>query len=766
MRKLAVFAFSFSAAVFLWSYLELDHLLSLLWAGCAIGALVVGVILFRRAPKKRRALVLVCLGLAVGFLWSEAYERLFFQPAADLDDSTVRFRAVVTDYPLKGEYGGYTLAARVETEHFDRPLAVLYVDEQGADLIPGDTISAVVHYTLADRTFRGEEITYYTAKGIFLQGEVYGRLDVEHPVHVPVRYWPAVWANALKRGIAEVFPAEEAAIVQGIVTGNRDSLTDHFTSSLARVGLSHTVAVSGMHLAFLAQLLAALRGRGKRSTALITILWAVLFSALCGHTPSVDRAAVMIVMLQLAPLFNRERDLPTSLSLALMLLLTLNPFAAAHIGLQLSFAAVAGIALVSDGMQARLLSFFRLDQPAKGKVRRLARRVPYFAVSTLSATLGASVLTVPLVACYFNSISLISPIANLMTLWAVGLIFVGGLLAGTLGVFLPSVGQMLALPVTLLVRYVNWAVKLLAIPDLSALSMDSWLYRAWLIFVYLLLLAALVVKGKKRPLIPVCAGIFTLSLAILVVGIAARMGAMSVTALDVGQGQSVVLRQRDLYALVDCGGDSQDNPGDIAADYLQSRGIGRLDLLIVSHYHDDHANGIPQLLERIEVDTILLPDVEPNSVLRQEILALAQEKNIEVLLVREDVSISASREQSLYVFAPVEEAEESNELGLSVLADGGSFQALVTGDMGAKGEERLLELTDLSQVEVMVAGHHGSDTSTSQKLLDTIHPQAVLISVGAHNNYGHPGKETLERLEAVGAEIYRTDRNGTIEIRK
>lgn len=765
MRKLAVFAFSFSAAVFLWAYLDLDALLPLLWAGCALAALTAGLLL-RSMPRRRCVLVLICFGLALGFLWSAVYEQLFFQPAAALDDRTVRLQATVTDYPQVGEYGGYTLVARVETEDLARPLAVLYVDEQGEDLRPGDKISAVVHYTLADHTFAGEEITYYTAKGIFLQGEVYGRLDVERPERIPVKYWPAVWADILKKGIVGVFPEEEAAIVQGIVTGNRDNLTDQFTSSLERVGLSHTVAVSGMHLAFLAQLLVTLRGRGKRSTALVTILWAVLFSALCGHTPSVDRAAIMIVLLQLAPLFNRERDLPTSLGTALMVLLALNPFAAAHMGLQLSFAAVAGIALVSDGLQERLMSFFHLDRPARGKLRRLARRIPCFVISTLSATLGASVFTVPLVACYFNTVSLISPLANVLTLWAVGLIFVGGLLAGTLGVFFPGLGQLLALPVTLLVRYVNQVVELLSHPALSALPMDSWLYRGWLIYGYLLLMAALVVRGRKRGLIPFCAGVFTLVLALVTMGAASRLGDMRVTALDVGQGQSVILRQRNLNALVDCGGDTWDNPGDIAANYLQSRGIGRLDLLILTHCHDDHANGVPQLLERMEVGKIFLPDGEEDSDLGREILALAEEKGTQVELVTEDLRIRTDEDQFLTLYAPISQVGESNERGLSVLADGGSFRALITGDMDAAGEEKLLDIAGLTGAEVLVAGHHGSEDSTSQALLDAVQPEYALISVGEDNSYGHPAQATLDRLAAAGAEVYRTDQDGTIEIRR
>ncbi len=765
MRKLACVAFSFSAAIFLWAYGELDAFLPGLTLGSALLAPVWALAL-RNSPKRRTAMVLVSFGLAAGFFWAGVYTHLFFQPAEELDDRTVRLQATVDDYPLEGEYGGYTVAARVKTDHLARPLAVLYLDEQGAALRPGDEISAVVHCTLADRTLDGEEITYYTAKGVFLQGEAYGRLEIERPEQIPLRYWPAVLANRLKQGIALAFPEAEAGLVQGIVTGNRDNLTDAFTTSLQRVGMSHTVAVSGMHLAFLAQMLAFLRGRGRRSTAVATILWAVLFSALCGHTPSVDRAAMMIVLLQVAPLFGRERDLPTSLSIALMVLLTVNPFAATHIGLQLSFAAVAGIALVSDRLQTGLLRVFHLDQAPKGRWRRLLRTVPYFGISTLSATLGASVLTVPLVACYFNTCSLISPLANLLTLWAVGFVFVGGLLAGGAACVWPGLGQVLAVPVTVLVQYVNKVVELLAVPNLSALSMECLLYRLWLVFLYLLLFAAVVIKGKKRPLLPVCMGVCTLTLAVLLMGIVTRMGDMLVAALDVGQGQSIALFQNNLFALVDCGGNRGENAGDIAADYFQSRGVSRLDFLILTHYHDDHANGVSRLLERMEVGKIFLPDVEEDSPLRQEILALARQENIEVYMVTQDLEITTDEGQFLRIYAPVEQAGESNELGLAVLADGGSFRALVTGDMGAAGEERLLKLAGLSQVELLVAGHHGSDTSTSQALLDAICPQLALISVGEGNAYGHPSPETVAKLETAGARVYRTDLDGTIEIRQ
>ena len=279
------------------------------------------------------------------------YSWLFFRPAQELDDQTCRMTATVADWPQETDYGGYSVLVQVDTAHLARPSAVLYVDGQGAGLRPGDRIESVVHWTLGDRTFSGESITYYTAKGIFLQGEAYGRLDVEPREGFPWRYWPAVLSRMLKEGIRAAFPAEEGGVVDGIVTGNRDNLTDQFTSSLERVGLSHTIAVSGMHLAFLADLLSRLLGKGKRSTAVLTILWAVFFSGIAGYTPSVTRSAVMIVLLQLAPLLDRERDADTSLGFALMCLLAANTFSAAHIGLQLSFAAVAGILLTGDKLQ-------------------------------------------------------------------------------------------------------------------------------------------------------------------------------------------------------------------------------------------------------------------------------------------------------------------------------------------------------------------------------------------------------------------------------
>ncbi len=766
MRILATFAFSFAAAVFGAVYGELDPLLLPLGGALALAAVLTGLLVREKGHARTRA-VLILSGLSVGLLWTALYMSVFFQPARDLDGRTVRLSAVVADWPQEGEYGGYTVVVQAETEGWAKVSSILYTDEQGADLRPGDRIGTVAHCTLGDRTFSGEKITYYTAKGIFLRARAYGRLEILRGEKTVPQYWAAYGSKALKEGIDTAFPEEASGFVRALVTGNRDNLTDQFTTSLQRTGLSHTVAVSGMHLAFLSSLLTYLLGQGRRSTAFFTILWVILFCGIAGNTPSVLRAAVMVLMLQFAPLLNRERDGPTALSLALLVLLWVNPFSAAHIGLQLSFTSVAGILLVSDRVQDWLMKVFRLDgwKKPKSRVVRYLRAGPYFVVSTLSATLGASVLTMSLVALHFNMISLISPLSNLMTLWAIGILFLGGLGVGALALVLPGAAAVLAIPFTGLVRYLQWVIDLLSRPALAALPLESVYYRAWLVLVYALILVSVRMKGKRPVWMPLAAGGVGLALAMALTRQSFYLGDMGVTVLDTGQGQSVLLRSGHYLTLVDCGGDSMDNPGDIAANYLQAVGRSGLDLLVVSHYHADHANGIPQLLRRIDVGEIVLPDVEEDSPLRAEIIAAAVERGVPVRFVQETAWFRPSRADTIAVFPPMLAGKNVNELGLTVLASHKALDVLITGDMEEEGERRLTETVPLPDVEVLVAGHHGSNTSNTPELLEAVRPELALISVGRNNKYGHPDWDTLVRLNNIGAEIYRTDLYGTVEVK-
>ena len=279
----------------------------------------------------------------------------------------------------------------------------------------------------------------------------------------------------------------------------------------------------------------------------------------------------------------------------------------------------------------------------------------------------------------------------------------------------------------------------------------------------MLLAVTVLLPGRKRAWIFVGGAVAALAAAILFTNLEFYRGSMRIQVLDVGQGQSVLLRFGQELALVDCGGDGYDNAGDVAADRIRSVGQSELDLLIVSHYHDDHANGIPQLLDRIQVERILLPEAD-ESELCQTILEQARQEGTEICFVEADTELGFGADAQLRLIAPLGESEDTNERGLTVLCSLEDYDVLLTGDMGAELEKQLVAHTELPDVELMVAGHHGSKYSNSDLLLETVRPDVAVFSVGGNNTYGHPTQEAMDRFLAVGASLYRTDLNGTVTI--
>lgn len=761
MRKLAIFSAGYAVAAFAATLFLPEGVLLPLGGFCVILAVLLHILKRVLPDRNRRRALLCCMGMAAGLFWTWGYGSLFLEPARQMDDKTVVLTGTVLDFPQERVYNGSVLL-RAQLENGRSVDTLLYVEKKYLDLKPGDRVSTIAHCTFATHTTDGEEITYYTAKGIFLTAKAYGELTLERPERIPLSCVPAHLNRMLKESIDRAFPADASALVKAVVTGNRDNLSDAFTSSLQRTGLAHTVAVSGMHLAYLAGFLAALLGRGSRRTALVSIPLVLLFTLVAGCTPSVVRAAVMIIMLQIAPLLGRERDGFTSLAFALLLLLVHNPYACANVALQMSFGAVAGILLFSEGLQKRMLQPFTLEERSNNLLHRMWNAFVRFVVSVFATTMSALVFTTPMTAIYFGRVSLIAPLSNLVALWAVSDVFVGGIVAGFTGMLLPAFVQWLAIPVTWFARYLYWVIYAFGRLSFASVPMDNIYYQLWLLFVYGILVLAVLIPGRKRLRICLPAILVTLAAAVVCTNLTFQAGAMSVRVLDVGQGQSVLIRSGTQIALVDCGGDSYNNAGDIAADQLQSAGRSRIDLLVVSHYHADHANGIPELFNRVDVKEIALPDVEPDSELRKEILTLAQEQGTLVRFVREDTTISFGEASIFTIYPPIGDGKDANELGLTVLCSTGDYDVLLTGDMNTAGEKKLAQRNVLPDVELMVAGHHGSKYSNSEQLLETVRPDVAVFSVGGNNTYGHPTPEAMERFRAVGAELYRTDLNGTV----
>lgn len=236
------------------------------------------------------------------------------------------------------------------------------------------------------------------------------------------------------------------------------------------------------------------------------------------------------------------------------------------------------------------------------------------------------------------------------------------------------------------------------------------------------------------------------------------------TVLDVGQGQSICLMSGRASVLVDCGGvNSFRNAGETAGAYLLNRGHTHLDALVLTHLHEDHANGVERLLELVRVRYLIMP-AEPNDddALLQPLLALAEERGIETVFVGEDMFLDADGIH-LALYAPGETGD-TNERCLMCLASLGDFDMLITGDAPEKAENELVYKHDIRDTEVYIVGHHGSKYSSGDALLSSIGADTAIISVG-YNSYGHPTPQVLERLAFYGYNVYRTDVDGRVEIR-
>ena len=743
MRKLALFTGAFSLGIFLAQYL-----LPTAWLlpmGAAAFILALGRLVLRN-DWGRRAL-LVGIGLSFAFGWNWLYIRQVQAPMEALADTEQPVTMTICDYAVRTDYG-----AKVTVKLAGLPgKAVYYGNEALLTASPGQTVTDTVHLKSAAR-IRDEDVTAFTSKGVFLLAYQRGEVALDTGASASPCWWPARVGHAMLEEIAALFEGDTAAFLTAILTGDKSGLSERAAADLSEAGLYHILAVSGMHCGFLLALVVLLTGRHRRKLVAGIMLGLLVFYAiLTGGSPSVVRACVMLMLLLAAPLFGRESDGPTSLLTALFLILLWNPFAAASISLQLSFAAMAGILWLTP----------KLYQLLKGERKR--GKAFHFTASGFSATMGTLVFTVPLSAYYFGTLVLISPLSNLLCLWAASGVFLLGLSAVLAGFLWTPLGMLLAVVPRLLAGYILGAARLLAKLPYHAVYFSNPYLKYWLAFAYLLFLTAYLMKPKARRKYAVAALTACLTLAVTARLGTTRYGAgLEAVMLDVGQGQCVLLASGGKYALVDCGsGSSWYDAGELAAHQLETMGCTELDYLILSHYDKDHISGVAGLLARMDAAEVLVTEGTDDEAVQAAVLETAAAHGAEVRTVSEETALALGKAR-LRVFPPVGDSDD-NERSLVVLVSLGEQDLLLTGDLDRAAEKALLEAWDLPDIEYLAAGHHGSKTSTSAELLDALKPETVCISVGS-NSYGHPARETLRRLGERGCTVYRTDLHGDIHL--
>jgi competence protein ComEC len=742
----------------------------------AVVFLAAGLRAARAGPRVSLALA---LGLAAGagILRAAAWSRVPPNSVANLADRRwVRLHGVIIGEPVPAGSGlAFDLwADSAETRR--EPLTVsgktrVFVPFPGAGGFRyGDRVAVEGRVSLPDDAANPGEIppsqylrregvaAVLTARGVRREGGRGGS---------PLVALALAARDAMAAGINATLPPAEAGLLRGLLFSDTGALPDGARDDFARSGTVHILSTSGIHVALLAGLIAffwrARQPEAQRRRALALLAGLLFFALMTGLRPAVLRAVLMTAVVLAAPLFDREPDAWSALALAALALVAASPANLLDPGFQLSFAAALALALWFDG-----------------RPRPAWRRVPGWVQAGMETSMVASLATAPLAIRYFGTASLAGPLTNLVMVPAVGPAMALGLIQGICWPWAAPAAQAAAflnhgilagmLWLAHWVGGMRWsAVETGPLPDAAIVLF----YAAFGGALWTRLRTPTVSPRRWKPLLaPMAVAALPLMLAWRAWGPAPPL---RVTFLDVGQGDSALIQTPGGRAiLVDAGGRYEDGtaaPSDIGervvVPALRRAGVRRLDVVVLTHPHEDHAGGLPAVFRALPVGLWLDSGQAHAAPGYTEALRLARAKGIPFHVTTAGERVEVEPGVALEVLAPTPPLfsgtrDDLNNNSIVFRLVYGRARFLFCGDAAWEAEERLLRSGADLRADVLKAGHHGSATSSGAPFLAAVAPRFAVISCGRHNRYGHPADATVARLQAAGAAVYRTDEDGGI----
>ena len=553
-----------------------------------------------------------------------------------------------------------------------------------------------------------------------------------------------------------------SGLVKAMIIGDRSGLTREMRISFAAAGIAHILAVSGLHAGILLlalNQLFSLAGMQPRSRFILMTLLMIGYAGICGFRPPVTRTAIMAGLVMGGTLLQRLKNSENIIFATLLAMTAFNPRAIFGASLQLSFAAVWAISTFAPPMMTRIKKL----SPDAGKAGRIKRFL--FSVAGISCI--AYIATAPIAAWHFGSLPLLSIPVNVIAVPLAGIFVLMGLISIPL-IALGGAAAPLAAVWTTLTGYVATALNLLAnfIASLPFASIDvgsGALFTGTALAVWLYVLS----RSYGRPLflklllyIPLC-GMLILVWQPLTGQTGSTMDSGSVVFFDVGQGDSALIETSSgQYFLVDTGAGFATRS--VVLPSLRSMGIGRLDGLFLSHLHDDHVGGLPDLLEHIEVDLIFCrPDIADS-------LSTVVGKRVTSVAAGDSIVFTGG---GFAVLSPLLSASphathflaSENDKSLLVRCSLGASSVLFPGDLSGDAQDILAAWGPALRSSVMKAPHHGAG-NINRGFIESTAPDLTVISCGLNNRFGHPAQGTIDLFCQSGIQILRTDHEGSIPI--
>jgi competence protein ComEC len=554
-----------------------------------------------------------------------------------------------------------------------------------------------------------------------------------------------------------------AAIVTAVLIGDRTGLPDPIRLRLQAAGTYHVIAISGGNIAILAALTLAVLlvcGVSGRPAALATLLLLVAYAQVVTTGASVWRATVMAVVYLGARLLDHRTPPWQAMAVAAALVLCVRPLDVRDAGFILTFGATAALLEVAQ---------------------RIARAVPRWRAATwlvgsLAASAAVELTLMPVNASIFSRVTAAGLVLNLIAVPLMGLVQVAGLasvLAGGVEWVAASAGWVAHAAADALVesaRLVEAAPWLAVRVPPPPVGLTAMYYAA---LAAILMGRGIVRAGGAVALAAAGAAILTGHPGAWMPPSEQKGPALRVTAFDVGQGDATLVQFPDQSTLlvdaggIPFGGGSFDVGARVLAPALWARGVRRLDTLLLTHGDPDHIGGARTLVSDFTPTRVWEGIPVGRHGALSTVLEAARDTGagVERRRAGETLDVGGARVRVLHPPAPDWErrrVRNDDSVVLELLY--GEVAVLLPGDIGAGVERGLVGQLTPARVRILKVAHHGSRTSTSRELLEGWRPHIALISAGRGNTFGHPAPEVLQRLEAVGATVYRTDLHGQIAI--
>lgn len=571
---------------------------------------------------------------------------------------------------------------------------------------------------------------------------------------------PLRLASRLRRRVTEAYGAQPAtpgtALARAFVLGDASHLEPRLVRALRRSGLAHLLAVSGLHLGLVAAgvlLLASPLPRGVRLASVVAAV--AVYTALVGARPSLVRAGIMAGAAVVSLLLDRPPAPANTLALAVAGMAFATPGAVLETGFRLTVSATAGLLLLAPPLAERW---------------RRVRRCPRALAVSLAATVAAQLATLPWSLPAFHGVAPLAPVWNLLAVPWTALSLAASLLWSVAAVAAPAAARGLVPLLDALAAPYSWLARVPAGP---------WWWIPWVVgeptaWALAAGLALLLLGTPSRRAVLVLA-----VLAVLVIlsggvgsgGVLVAHGSPAalpeLDVVDVGQGDAILLRDGPHALLVDGGGRWGGGLGArVLVPALARLGVGHLEAVVMTHPDRDHCAGLVEAASYLPVGEVWASPGWRKAGCFGELAALPGVP-LRRLRAGDAGELGRWRWRVLYP-ATVDLAAASlpdNERSLVLLAATAGHRVLLTGDIGATAERRLVRRYPDLRADLLKVAHHGSRHSTTARFLDAVSPRLALISVGRRNPYGHPARSTLRRFAVRHVLVLRTDRDGLIRVR-